>query len=185
MHTTASATQNQQSALHPVLSRKHYHQRLLWSPNRLSPIHHSPQWVHPPWLLPHPNTNPPWQHWHWGGSWTTTRKALKNHEHWTINSKHWTMNRGPRTFPSLLLLRYVVSVFSTLFFFFLLQIRILKTWKQTAHSPADTQTQGPGHKPCLTFARHCSYSMYMSYPLVIHWWGCVIKIFSWNRQALI
>ena len=41
-HTPAPATQNQQSALHPVLSQNHHHQRLLWSPTRPSPTHHPP-----------------------------------------------------------------------------------------------------------------------------------------------
>ena len=40
-HIPAPATQNQQSALQPVLSQKH-HKRLLWSPNRPLLIHHPP-----------------------------------------------------------------------------------------------------------------------------------------------
>ena len=36
------------------------------------------------------------------------------------------------------------------------------------HSPATPQRQGPGHKPCLTFAQRCSRSVFMLYPLVIH-----------------
>ena len=50
-------------------------------------------------------------------------------------------------------------------------------WFTVEHSPADPQRQGPGHEPCLTFTQRCS--------TVIHWQGCVIKMFSRNRLALI
>ena len=111
------ATLNQQSTLHLVLSlTHHHHQRPLWSPLSLSPLHHPLLRAHWPWHLPLRNSNPPRQHWHWGDSWTTTRKALKKHEHWTIDLKHWTMNRDPWTFASLLPSRYVVlSVFIAFF----------------------------------------------------------------------
>ena len=52
------------------------------------------------------------------------------------------------------------------------------------HNPTDSQRQRPGHKPRLTFAQRCSCSVQMLYPLVIHWRGCVIKIFSLKRQTL-
>ena len=55
------------------------------------------------------------QHWHWGDSGTTTRKALKNHEHWAINSKHWTMDIGPWPFASSLLLHYVMLLCQSLY----------------------------------------------------------------------
>ena len=64
------------------------------------------------------HANPPRQHWHWGGSGTTTRKALKNHEHWTINSKYWTMHIGPWPFASSLLLHYVTLLCQSLLPFF-------------------------------------------------------------------
>ena len=53
------------------------------------------------------------------------------------------------------------------------------------HSPTDPQRQGPGRKPHLTFVWHCSCSVHILYPLVIHWRGCVIKIFLRNRWTLI
>ena len=28
------------------------------------------------------------------------------------------------------------------------------------HTPSNPQRQGPGHETCLTFARHCSCSIY-------------------------
>ena len=41
-HTPAPTIQNQQSALHSVLSQNHHHQRLLWSPSRPAPTPHPP-----------------------------------------------------------------------------------------------------------------------------------------------
>jgi len=43
---------------------------------------------------PTPKCQPPRQHWHWGYSWTTTRLALKNHEHWPkiLNIEQWRGN---------------------------------------------------------------------------------------------
>ena len=44
----------------------------------------------------------------------------------------------------------------------------LMTWGEIEHNPADPQRQGPGHEPRLTFARCCSCSVHMLYPLAIH-----------------
>ena len=50
-------------------------------------------------------------------------------------------------------------------FYLVLQIRPLKTWGEIEHSPAAPQRQGPGHEPCLTFAQHCSRSVFDCYIL--------------------
>ncbi|KAK2554186.1 hypothetical protein P5673_024545 [Acropora cervicornis] len=97
-HTSALVTLNQQSTLHLDPSQNtHHHQRPLWSPNSLPPPHHPLLRAHWPRQLPCPNSYPPRQHWCWRDSWTTTSKALRNHEHCTAALAHLPLHFRPHT----------------------------------------------------------------------------------------